>query len=82
MLQGGMKKQANTSLSVDGKSTVTTTSIVPNTWDFTVEDESQLPAIQRAMDTGEAVTIKYRQELVTFCRSDSDGDYFVTGVTR
>lgn len=74
MYLGGLKKQTNSSS--DGQST--TTSMVANTWDFTVEDETLLPAIRKAMETGVPITLRYRQELVTLCRSDSDGDYFVT----
>ena len=75
MLLGGLRKQTN--LSSDGKST--TTSMVANTWDFTISDEKVLPAIQAALDSGDPIRLQYRQELVTFCRSDSD-DYFVTGI--
>ena len=75
MYLGGMKKQTNTSS--DGKSFVT--SMVANTWDFTVEDEKFLPTIAKALESGEPIRVTYRQEAVTFCRSDSDGSYFITG---
>ncbi len=74
MLLGGLKKQTN--FSSDGKST--TTSMVANTFQFTVEDESLLPAVKAAMEAGQPVTISYKQEMFTFCRSDEN--YFVVGV--
>ncbi len=74
MLLGGLKKQVN--VSSDGKST--TTSMVANTFHFTVEDESLLPAVKAAMESGQPVTISYREELISFCRSDES--YFVTAV--
>lgn len=72
---GGMKKITVTSS--DGKSTMDQT--VPNTFDFTIEDPNLLPLIVAAMDSGQRVKLSYREELFTFCRSDSN-DYFVTGV--
>lgn len=75
MLLGGMKRKTTTNS--DGNSSV---SMVANTWQFTVEDERLIPAINAALNSGDPVTITYHQELMTFCRSDSDGDYFATAV--
>lgn len=77
MYLGGLKKK--TSSDSDGNTSV---SMVANTWQFTIEDESLIPAIQKAMDSGERVTIKYQQELITFCRSDSEGSYFAKSITQ
>lgn len=71
---GGMRKE--TVSSSDGKSFTEQT--VPNTFDFTVEDLSLLPKIQAAMNTGERITVHYKQELFTFCRSDSN--YFIDAI--
>lgn len=54
-------------------------SIIANVFAFTVEDESLIPAIKESMLSGRTVTITYRQELFTFCRSDSN--YFVTAIS-
>lgn len=75
MLMGGLKKQTN--VSSDGKSI--TTSMVANTFQFTVEDESLLPKIKQAMQLGRTVEISYKQEIISFCRSDSDS-YFITAI--
>lgn len=73
MYLGGLKKKTTS----NGEST--TTSMVANTWDFTVEDERLVPAIQKAMAAGDPVTLHYKEEMVSFCRSDG-GNYFVTAV--
>lgn len=77
MLMGGLKKVTN--LSSDGKSSVDT--MAANTFEFTVEDDhlDLIPKIQAAMDSGQRITLTYRKELISFCRSDSDS-YFITAV--
>lgn len=70
MYLGGLKKHTNS----DGN-----TSMVANTWDFTVEDASYVPALQKALETGTPIKVRYNQEFATFCRSDSE-NYFITGV--
>lgn len=75
MVLGGMVKHTN--VSSDGKSS--TTSMVANTFEFTVEDVSLIPKLELALKTGEQITLHYKQELTTICRSDSD-DYFITSV--
>jgi hypothetical protein len=49
-------------------------------FDFTVEDLSLLPKIKEAMEKQQEIKITYREELMTFCRSDSN-DHFITSVT-
>ncbi len=75
IFMGGLKNQTQTSS--NGKSSVDT--MVANTWDFTVEDVSLVPKIQAAMDSGQRITLHYREEWLTFCRSDSD-NYFVDAI--
>jgi len=72
---GGMRKEAH--LSSDGKSSVT--SSVANTATFTVEDLSLVPKVQAAFEAGAPVRLRYKKELITFCRADSD-DTFLTAV--
>lgn len=79
MYMGGMKKKTELVSSSDGKSTTPVTTLVANTFEFTIEDESLVPKIQEALESGERITVTYREELVSFCRSDS-GSYFVTAV--
>jgi hypothetical protein len=56
------------------------TNMVANVFDFTIEDHAVLRKVQAAMQSGTKVELTYRQEIVTFCRSDNSGDYFVTDV--
>lgn len=72
---GGMKNITVTSS--DGKSSMD--QVVPNTFDFTIEDTSLIPKVQAALNSGARITVTYRQELMSFCRSDS-GSYFITAV--
>lgn len=48
-------------------------------FEFTVEDPKLLPIIQHALENQQEIKLTYREELMTFCRSDSD-DNFVTSV--
>lgn len=78
---GGMRSKTDliTSGSGDSQTTTAVKSIVPNTWAFTVESEALARKIMAKMDAGETMTLTYREELVSFCRSDS-ASYFVTGI--
>lgn len=67
---GGMVRRSN----ADGNATTAV-----NTWAFTVEDDNLAKRIVAKMDAGETVTLVYREELVSFCRSDSSS-YFVVGM--
>ncbi len=44
-------------------------------FDFTIEDERLVPAIQDAIDKQYEVKIHYNMEGVTLCRSDSDSHF-------
>ena len=72
MYMGGMKKQSH--LSDDGKSL--STSMVANTFEFTVEDEKLIPSLKAKMESGDVVIVHYKEEVFSFCRSDSK-NYFV-----
>lgn len=74
---GGMRKQTN----LDSKGNYAGTSMVANVWQFTVEDKDAniIPKIQESMQSGNVVTLHYRQELASICRSDSD-NYFVNSI--
>lgn len=48
-------------------------------FDFTVEDLSLLPKIKDALENQKEIKIMYREEMVTFCRSESS-DHFLTSV--
>jgi uncharacterized lipoprotein NlpE involved in copper resistance len=48
-------------------------------FEFTIEDPKLLKQVQDAMEQNLEVKITYRQEIVTFCRSESD-DHFLTGI--
>jgi hypothetical protein len=74
MLLGGLKRQSSTDSAGN-----TNTSMVANVWRFTVEDERLVEPVQAALESGRPVTMGYRQELATFCRSES-GDYFATSI--
>lgn len=50
-------------------------------FDFTVENESLIPALQDALDKQYEVKIHYRMEFATFCRSDSE-NHFLTSIER
>lgn len=50
-------------------------------FDFTIEDEKLIPAIQDALDKQYEVKLKYRMEFATWCRSDSE-NHFLTGIER
>lgn len=58
----------------DGQGTVS-----KDDWEFTVEDPAIVSQIKAAVDSGKPVKLRYSQELLTFCRADSN-NYFVTGV--
>ncbi len=75
MFLGGMRKQTN--VSSDGKST--TSSMVANTWDFTVENTALVQPLLKALEKGDPVHVRYNQEAITFCRSDGD-NYFITAI--
>lgn len=58
------------------------TSMVPNTWDFTVKDEDASrfnSTIQQAVENGSTLKVEYDQELMPVCNSEEG--YFVTNVT-
>ena len=78
MYLGGMRKQTDTHVDGNGRA-YSTSSMVANTFDFTVENPALVTVLLTALETAEPVRVKYRQELVTFCRSDSD-NYFVEQV--
>lgn len=70
---GGMRQETSS----DGKSTT----MVPNTWNFTVADENSAkfnPIITDAIEKGATLKMTYDQELIPIC--DSDEGYFVTNV--
>lgn len=76
---GGMREESQTVGS--GKHSSSVTTMVANIRKFTVEDKDAgvIPDITLAMETGKPVTLHYRKELVSFCRSDS-GSYFVNSI--
>ena len=78
MYLGGLKKQTTVGSTSNGDTT-TSTSMVANTFEFTVENPKLIPILQAKMQAAEPVTVTYREEAVSFCRSDSDS-YFVTDV--
>ncbi|MEQ1561274.1 MAG: hypothetical protein ABL899_00965 [Nitrospira sp.] len=53
--------------------------VVGQAFHFTVESEDLAKEVERAMNNQQEVRISYRQEGVTWCRSDS-GDYFLTKI--
>lgn len=75
MFLGGMRKKSN----YNEKGEFTGTSVVANVWPFTVEDETLVPLVKAALESGEPVVLHYKEEMISFCRSDS-GSYFVTSV--
>jgi hypothetical protein len=46
---------------------------------FTVESPELLKKIQNALDSQKEIKIKYHQELITFCRTETD-DYFIDDI--
>lgn len=78
MVLGGMRTKTSTHSS--GDQTYTTKSLVANVWSFTVEDESLVPQFKAALESQEPIQVRYTQELVTLCRSDSEGNYFATEI--
>lgn len=78
---GGMRKE--TQIVGSGKDISTVENTVVNTWDFTVEESHKdlIPIIQKYLESGQRITLHYHQEVLTFCRSDSD-NYFVDSVTE
>lgn len=75
---GGMRKERKAAGTDEDGDTQYIDTMVPNTFDFTVEDLSLLPQIEAAMESGKRVQLHYRQEMFTLCRSDSN--YFITAV--
>lgn len=47
---------------------------------FTITDDATAAKVQEAMDTQSEIKIKYRTELITFCRSESPANAFLTDV--
>lgn len=62
MVLGGMKQTTNS----DGQ-----TSLVANTWDFTVRDDGPVAAVQAAFDSGRPAKLTYVQWLASGCRMES-----------
>lgn len=54
--------------------------VVGTAFHFTVEDNNLAQQVQKAMEAQQEVKISYRSELITFCRSDNQGDYFLTNI--
>lgn len=48
-------------------------------FDFTIEDEKLVPAVQAALDSQTEVKIHYNTEAATACRSES-GDHFLQSI--
>lgn len=66
-------------MNLGGMATKTDGSMVPNVWDFTVENLALLPQIQKAMSEQTPLKIAYHQGFLSgICTSDSD--YFVESV--
>lgn len=53
--------------------------VVGNAFHFTVEDDALAQQVQKAMEAQQEVKISYKQEAVSFCRSDSDS-HFLTKI--
>jgi len=45
---------------------------------FTIENEETAKKLEEAMVAQKEIHIHYRSEFATFCRSDSDGNHFLT----
>lgn len=53
--------------------------VVGNAFHFTVEDDALALQVQKAMEAQQEVKISYREEMNSFCRSDSH-NYFLTKI--
>ena len=58
----------------------TGTGVMGQAFHFTIENDELAQQVQDALDKQLEVKIEYRSELVTFCRSDSPGNYLLTSI--
>lgn len=82
MMLGGLVKKSSTSSDSDGN-THTTSSMVANVWQFTVEDPALIEQVKKAMEDGGGVRAHYRQEyLASPFRTETGvfGPYFLTKI--
>lgn len=82
MMLGGLVKKSSTSSDSDGN-TRTTSNMVANVWQFTVEDPTLIERVKKAMEDGGGVRVHYRQEyLASPFRTETGvfGPYFLTKI--
>lgn len=82
MMLGGLKRHTSTSMD-SGGNTHSSTNMVANIWEFTVEDPALVEKVKAMMDAGEQVRATYRQEyLGSPFRTETGvlGPYFLIAV--
>lgn len=80
MLLGGLKKKTTSTTDSEGHAH-SSTSMIANTWDFTVEDPALVAKVQKLIDEGHVIKARYRQEVITHpwrTHTGIFGPYFLT----